>query len=96
MIDLKYYPMPDHIRKQCNQHFSYTVIVNLFTSRDEIKDYINKNVKIDSDEKLSEDELIRRAADVVDGLVETNAEFKDYDSVQVSGFTIANAYNKEL
>lgn len=88
--------MPDHVKKQCNQQYSYTVIVNLFTSRDEIKDYKNKNVRINSDQKLSKDELTQRAVNVVEGLVGTRTEFNEYDSVQVAGVTFANAYKREL
>lgn len=93
---LQYYPMPDYVRNQCNHRFSYTVIVSLFISKDGIKDYINKNVRINNDEKLDEDELTQRAASVVAGFVETLAEFNGYDSVQVAGITFASAYDKEF
>ncbi|MGG4481232.1 hypothetical protein [Paenibacillus illinoisensis] len=93
---LQYYPMPEHVRKQCNYRYSYTVIVNLFTSKDGIKDYINKNVRINNDEELGSDELTQRAANVVHGLIETCKEFEVYDLVQVAGITFANAYDREL
>lgn len=93
---MQYYRIPDHVRKQFNRRYSYTVIVNLFTSKDGIRDSINKNVRINNDKKLGKDELTRRAANVVEGFVETHAEFKGYDSVQVAGVTFANAYDREL
>ncbi|NUU74612.1 hypothetical protein [Paenibacillus xylanilyticus] len=93
---MQYYPMPDHVRKQCNYRFSYTVIVSLFTSKAGIKDYLNKNVRINNDEKLGKDELTQRAASVVEGFVETLEEFNGYDSVQVAGITFASAYDKEF
>lgn len=93
---MQYYTMPDHVRKQCNRRYSYTVIVSLFTIKDGMKDYINKNVRINNDEKLDKDELTQRATNVVQGFVETFAELNGYDSVQVAGVTFANAYDREL
>lgn len=89
---------PDHVRKQCNHHYAYTVIVNLFTSKEGIKDYINRNVRISNNEKLSKNELTQRAVNVVHGLIETRVEFGVYDLVQVAGitFTNTNAYDREL
>lgn len=93
---MQYYPMPDLVKEQCKNRYSYTVVVNLYASQDDIEDYINRNVRINSDEKLDEDELAQGAADVVYGLIETHPKFADYDLVQIVGIAFANAYDREL
>ncbi|MDM5277168.1 hypothetical protein QUF95_07230 [Paenibacillus silvae] len=63
--------MNDLVKEQSVNHwFSYTVIINLFTRKDGAEDYINGNVRVNSDIKLEEDELAQRAANVVHGLNE--------------------------
>lgn len=73
-------------------------MVNLYASQDDTEDYINRNVRVNSDEKLDKDELelAQRAANVVHGLIETHPKFADYDLVQIVGITFANAYDSEL
>ncbi|GGH46392.1 hypothetical protein GCM10008014_09040 [Paenibacillus silvae] len=94
---MKYYPMPENVKEQSkNARYSYTVLVNLYANQDSMEEYINRNVRIISDEKLAKDELAQRAANVVNGLIESRAEFKSYNQVQVVGITFANAYDSEL
>ncbi|WP_221806187.1 hypothetical protein [Paenibacillus illinoisensis] len=79
-----------------NQRFAYNVVVNLFTRKEEKDDYINKNVRVGSNEKLSEEELIQRATNVVYGLIESKDEFELYDLVKIVGITFAGAYDRDL
>lgn len=89
--------MPDFVKEHCkNQRYSYTVVVNLYASQNGREDYINRNVRINSDDKLDKDELTQRAESVVHGLIETRVEFEVYDSVKVAGITFANAYDRVL
>lgn len=94
---MKYYPMTDDVKKfSNNQRFAYNVVVNLYTCKDEKDDYINKNVRIGSNENLSEEELIQRATNVVNGLIDSKEEFKQYDLVKIVGITFAGAYDRHL
>lgn len=95
--ELKYYLMPENVKEQSkNSRYSYTVVVNLYASQDDAEEYINRNVRVNSDEKLDKEELAQRTANVVHGLIESRAEFQSYDQVQVVGITFANAYDSEL
>lgn len=71
-------------------------MVKLYASQDDTEEYINRNVRVNSDEKLDKDELAQRAANVVHGLIESRAEFQSYDQVQIVGITFANANDNEL
>lgn len=94
---MKYYSMPENVKEQSkNSRYSYTVVVNLYASQDDAEEYINRNVRVNSDEKLDKEELAQRTANVVHGLIESRAEFQSYDQVQVVGITFANAYDSEL
>ncbi|MEI2281248.1 hypothetical protein [Paenibacillus polysaccharolyticus] len=89
--------MPENVKKQSkNARYSYTVVVNLYASQDDTEEYINRNVRVNSDEKLDKEELAQRAANVVHGLIETHPKFADYDLVQIVGITFANAYDSEV
>lgn len=89
--------MLENVKEQSkNARYSYTVVVNLYASQDDAEEYINRNVRVNSDEKLDKEELAQRAANVVHGLIESREEFQSYDQVQVVGITFANAYDSEL
>lgn len=93
---MKYYPMNDLVKEQSKNHqFSYTVIVNLQTRKNDEEEYINRTVRINSNSKLDEDILAQRAAYVVNGLIETHSDFADCELVQIVGITLANAYDRE-
>lgn len=50
--------MSDLVKEQSKNHrFSYTVIVNLYIRKNDVEDYINRTVRINSDTKLEEEEL---------------------------------------
>ncbi|MBY0217886.1 hypothetical protein H7K30_15045 [Paenibacillus illinoisensis] len=94
---MQYFPMTELVKKYSNnQRFAYNVVVNLFTRKEEKDDYINKNVRVGSNEKLSEEELIQRATNVVYGLIESKDEFELYDLVKIVGITFAGAYDRDL
>ncbi|MDT0123852.1 hypothetical protein Q9R46_14420 [Paenibacillus sp. RRE4] len=94
---MKYYPMNDQVKEQSkNNQFSYTVIVNLQTRKNDVEEYINKTVRINSDTKLEEDDLAQKATNVVYGLIETHPDFADYEKTQIIGITFANAYDREI
>ncbi|MFJ2043901.1 hypothetical protein ACIOBL_09870 [Paenibacillus taichungensis] len=93
---MHYYPMNEVVREQSKNHgFSYMVIVNLLTRKDTAEDYINTNVRANSDTKLEEDELAQKAANVAQGLIETHPKFANFDLVQIVGITFASAYDRE-
>ncbi|MGG4132150.1 hypothetical protein ABEW19_28250 [Paenibacillus illinoisensis] len=94
---MKYSPMTDIVKKfSNNQRFSYHVVVNIYTRQDDHDDYINRNVRIGSNEILSKDELTERAVHVVSGLIDSQAEFKGCEQVQIVGVTLAEAYDRDL
>ncbi|GAS82368.1 hypothetical protein [Paenibacillus amylolyticus] len=94
---MKYYPMNDLVKEQSKNHqFSYTVIVNLRTCKNDAEDFINRTVRVNSDTKLEEDELAQRTFNVVYGLIETHPDFADCDLAQIVGITFASAYNREI
>ncbi|WP_127549637.1 hypothetical protein [uncultured Paenibacillus sp.] len=94
---MKYYPMNDLVKEQSKNHqFSYTVIVNLQTRKNDEEEYINRTVRVNSDNKLVEDDLAQRAANVVYGLIETHPDFADCEQVQIIGITFACAYDREV
>lgn len=94
---MKYSPMTDIVKKfSNNQRFSYHIVVNIYTRHDNHDDYINKNIRIGSNEILSKDELTERAAQVVSGLIDSQAEFKGCEQVQIVGIAFAGAYDRKL
>ncbi|SDM13435.1 hypothetical protein SAMN05428961_1108 [Paenibacillus sp. OK060] len=94
---MQYFPMTDIVKKfSNNQRFAYNVVVNLYTRKDEKDDYINKNVRICSNENISEEELIQRATNVVYGLIDSKEEFGRYDQVKIVGIAFAGAYDRDL
>ncbi|WP_251642715.1 hypothetical protein [Paenibacillus illinoisensis] len=89
--------MNDLVKEQSKNHqFSYTVIVNLQTRKNDVEEYINRTVRVNSDSKLVEDELAQRAANVVYGLIETHPDFADCDLAQIVGITFASAHDRDI
>ncbi|MEW4425920.1 hypothetical protein AB1I68_00335 [Paenibacillus pabuli] len=94
---MKYSLMTDIVKKfSNNQRFSYHVVVNISARQDDLEDYINRNIRIGSNEILSEDELAERAARVASGLIDSEAEFKLCDDVQIVGIAFVGAYDRDL
>lgn len=47
---MKYYQMPENVKEQSKgARYSYTVVVNLYGSKDDTEEYINRNVRVNSD-----------------------------------------------
>lgn len=94
---MKYSPMTDIEKKSSNnQRFSYHVVVSILARQGDHEDYINRNIRISSNEILSEDELVERAARVGSGLIDSQTEFKLCDHAQIVGIAIAGAYDRDL
>lgn len=94
---MKYYPMDDSILPHIKNHrFSYTVIVNSVMSKGGKEEYINRNIRVNSDIKLDENELVQRAADVAYGLMKTHFKLASSDMVQIVGVTFVSANDREM
>lgn len=94
---MKYSPMTDIVKKSSNnQRFSYHVVVSIFARQGDHEDYISRNIRISSNEILSEDELAERAVRVASDLIDSQAEFKLCDHVQIVGIAFAGAYDRDL
>ncbi|KAA8782493.1 hypothetical protein EC604_01345 [Paenibacillus amylolyticus] len=94
---MKYYPMNDLVKEQSKNHqFSYTVIINLKTSKYDVEEYINKTVRVNSDTKLQEDDLVQKATNVIYGLIETHPDFALCEQTQIIGITFCNAYDRSM
>ncbi|MEK4529756.1 hypothetical protein NST38_30600 [Paenibacillus sp. FSL H8-0104] len=94
---MKYSPMTDIVKKFSNNHrFSYHVVASISARKGDHEDYINRNIRISSNEILSKDELAERAALVASGLIDSQSEFKLCDHVQIVGIAFAGAYDRDL
>lgn len=71
-------------------------MVNISARQGDHEYYINRNIRISSNEILSENELADRAARVASGLIDSQAEFKVCDHAQIVGIAIAGAYERDL
>jgi len=61
-----------------------------------VEEYINRNIRVNSDIKLSENELAQRATDVAYSLIKTHSKLADSDIVQVVGVTFVSANDREM
>lgn len=73
--------------------FAYDVIIGLRATPGE--NNTTYTTTVISDEKLSADEVIHKAKEIVEEL-KSNGEFQHYDDVRALGITILGAYDREL
>lgn len=88
---MRYYPMTEAAKNlNTGKRFSYNLIVNLRVREDGKEKYVNKRVKINSDNKMSKNDLTEMAVNML------QKEPGEYDAISVAGITFAVAYDRDL